>query len=436
MSENIDPAAIDIGVLNQRGISAFQAGEHVTAVKYFAAAANTLEGGIGAPEQHTIADLVNRNLMFAAKSAGNTELLALALKRIVQLTPSDLGAWAQLDQLERAEIGARLIALEGGTSGFVSSHIRPKRADAVGVCPAKASQLKIAMVLQGPLLLEHHFTVETIKLYRKLFPDLSLVVSTWVGESGDEVESLRRAGAHVLQNEKPSIAGNGNVNMQLVSAQAGIAYAHDIGCQYILKSRTDYRIYDQHFFLNAMSLFSAFPLSENCRAQQRDRILIFDDMNLYRLYTVHDRNMFGSATDMLNYWSAPLDQRSDLGKGESPLDLAKAGVCESYYLARYMELLNRPLHWTLDDYWDILKDYFIVMDHGAADMYWCKHNRYAEYRMRHYSFDSNFAVLGFHEWLRISQGQQPFAGDARIFERRSGASISDVLTEWNNQAKD
>jgi hypothetical protein len=55
--------------------------------------------------------------------------------------------------------------------------------------------------------------------------------------------------------------------------------------------------------------------------------------------------------------------------------------------------------------------------------------------MRLYSFDSNFAILGFHEWLRLSQGLWPLVGDARIPDRKSGASISDILTEWHERPK-
>jgi hypothetical protein len=173
----------------------------------------------------------------------------------------------------------------------------------------------------------------------------------------------------------------------------------------------------------------------NSGGRQQERILVFDDMNLYRLYTIHDRNMFGLASDISRYWDAPLDLRVDLGPGETPMDLAKIGVCESYYLARYMEFLGRPLQWSLEDYWDILKEHFIVMDHSSADMYWCKHDRHSEYRMRLYSFDSNFAILGFYEWLRLSQGLWPFVGDSRIPDRKSGASISDILAESHEQPK-
>ena len=37
----------------------------------------------------------------------------------------------------------------------------------------------VAIVIQGPLILDNHFTLNTVKLYKRYYPGCKVIVSTW-----------------------------------------------------------------------------------------------------------------------------------------------------------------------------------------------------------------------------------------------------------------
>ena len=54
---------------------------------------------------------------------------------------------------------------------FFTFHLRPKRADKIGTVADKSLKYsKVAIVIQGPIVYDEDFTLETIKLYKKIFP--------------------------------------------------------------------------------------------------------------------------------------------------------------------------------------------------------------------------------------------------------------------------
>ena len=55
-------------------------------------------------------------------------------------------------------------------NNLLTYHLRPKYADDVNTVsanPIEAGQL--AVIIQGPLILENNFTIESIRLYQKIF---------------------------------------------------------------------------------------------------------------------------------------------------------------------------------------------------------------------------------------------------------------------------
>ena len=65
-----------------------------------------------------------------------------------------------------------------------------------------------AIVLQGPIAYENNYTADTIRLYRKVYPNAPIVVSTWPGESTDDFRKIcRENSVALLENVPPEIAG-------------------------------------------------------------------------------------------------------------------------------------------------------------------------------------------------------------------------------------
>ena len=208
----------------------------------------------------------------------------------------------------------------------------------------------------------------------------------------------------MVLNQKPEVKGPANVNLQIKSTSAGIAVAAVDGYDYVLKTRTDCRIHAPDFFIHAFDLLATFPMSKDFHGKQRERLVSVAEGSKYALFMIPDKNMFGNILDMKRYWSPELDLRPNKFSTENILTMAEYGVVESYFAKKYIKTLGLPYECSLDYYWWVLASHFTVIDHCSADIYWCKYNRYREFKNMHYFGPSSYDSLGFKDWLRIYQG--------------------------------
>lgn len=350
----------------------------------------------------------------------NDEAIA-ALESAVKHDPNLLQAQGLLRNLRARKSVAQM---EADIQMIATAHFRPLLADQLRLEPDVSTGRKIAMVMQGPLQRDFDFTVESVKIYRKIFPDVQVVVSTWEGEDAASVDEMRNDGAVVLLNTPPSHRGPGNnINMQVCSAAAGVLWAKENGFDYCLKTRTDFRIFNPSLFVDCLTLQKAFPLAHSYAQSQR--LVAFSNHVKYMPYTLPDVNMFGAIDDMVQYWTPPYDDRT-VFHFQTLMQLAKSLHAEAWFLTHYVGKLGRQVHWSLQDYWDIIKDHFVFMDSPAADIYWRK-APYTEYRWKLYEASSNFETFGFAEWLRLYTGLYPMNADPRIADRPGATAINDIL---------
>ena len=118
-----------------------------------------------------------------------------------------------------------------------------------------------AIVIQGPIAYDNNYTVETFKLYRLIYPNAPIVVSTWKGEATDAFRrECKENSVVLLENEPPKERGTGNVNLQLKSSLQGVKFvqAHT-SAKFVLKTRTDQRINRFEFLLYFKNLLRTFP---------------------------------------------------------------------------------------------------------------------------------------------------------------------------------
>jgi hypothetical protein len=174
-------------------------------------------------------------------------------------------------------------------------------------------------------------------------------------------------------------------------------------------------------------LISGFPLDESASFGQVARLVSVGEGGKYAFMVVPDRIMFGTVADMKSYWCVPLDTRVAPAAFGSLVEMAEFGVAESYLSKIFCNTKGISLEFSLDFYWNILRDYFVFMDQTSADIYWCKHNRAREFRNVHYFGPSSFDSFGFKEWFRLYRGTFPFKSDSRIILRPHGALLSDLL---------
>ena len=134
-----------------------------------------------------------------------------------------------------------------------------------------------AIVLQGPIEHKDNFTLETIRTYQKIFPSEEIILSTWNTISEKELKQFEDLGCHIVLSPYPKMSGRGNINYQITSSYAGVKKAKDIGCKYVIKSRTDQRITKSNIVDYMRNLIESFDSNNE---NQDERLVILQGSTL------------------------------------------------------------------------------------------------------------------------------------------------------------
>lgn len=303
-----------------------------------------------------------------------------------------------------------------GGDYFATLHHRPKRFDRIGTWPdPECKSDGCAIVMQGPIAHQDDFTVDTLRLYRRNMPEAALILSTWEDEDPGILARVEDIGVTVVKSRKPSVAGLSNINMQIVNSGAGVRQAASQGARWIMKTRTDQRLYEPNVLPFLIGLAESFPVAGE--TQQRNRIIAIGHGSLkFAPYHITDQTLFGDAEDMLAYWSAPLQDealmarwpqgRESIYLNHSIAEQIRETVPESYLASHFLVRMGRSLDWTLADSWAAYRDHFCFADYGTTDFYWVKTQTYTgrEYT-RVYDGIVNRREMNFLEWMLLYAGQ-------------------------------
>lgn len=305
---------------------------------------------------------------------------------------------------------------------FLTIHRRPVAASQIGTWSLHdANEATTAIVMQGPLVGELNFTLETVRLYKKHYPLSPVIISTWESESATIRTALQAAGAVVVTSTKPPVTGIGNVNLQLVSTLTGMRKAKELGATFVYKTRCDQRAYAPNLNAALRALLTTFP--PKAGTTQTHRIIGSSFGTLKHVpYLFTDVFQFGHIDDMLAYWSAPHDPRTTPSKMITTVqDLIDERMCEAYLCSTYLERIGRPLDWTIADWWQACADHFIVVDHAAIDLFFYKYDVYHEHRSRRYEYVGNDAPMTFFDWIQLHRNSAPTPPESWKLLNRMGA---------------
>ena len=81
-------------------------------------------------------------------------------------------------------------------------------------------------------------------------------------------------------------------------------------------------------------------------------------------------------------------------------------INEVYFMNDFLERNGHKLKWTLKDYWNILKNRFIVIDASNLDFLWPKYS-FIEERWKNYDKNLVFKEICFSDWLLIKNDLMP-----------------------------
>ena len=289
---------------------------------------------------------------------------------------------------------------------FVTEKRRPRHLHERNEFWTADNRSDTALVLQGPLPESDSFTEETVRLYRANFPLAPILVSTWTGESPSKLKALEHLGAHVLVQDRPTHAGVHNGNLQMASASLGVLEAKRLGASFVVKTRTDQRIYSDKLLGHMHALIELFPLNEALPRQKQRIVGISLNTFAYRMYRLSDMFQFGAVDDMVTFWNGQLDERhlQTPIRAATHRQFATANVCEVYFCSQFLARTGWNLNWTASDSWNALASRFVIADASSLDLYWPKYTNQEE-RWRTYNGNPRFLEIDFASWLLMKQGK-------------------------------
>ncbi len=232
----------------------------------------------------------------------------------------------------------------------------------------------LCIVIQGPIVKENDFTLETCKIYKKIFNNSeTIILSTWDTEDKKYLKNFEAIGVKVLLSKAPDFAGRANLNYQILSTMKGLEEGEKLGCEYAIKTRTDQRFYSTNLSRDLFNLLKIYPPSPNYNMHSRLIALSFNSFK-YRYYGISDMFLFGNTQDMLKYWNSPLDTKKyEEYKTIKQKDLWQQYCSETYIASHFLKNIGVTPEFTLKHTWKIYKDLFIFIDKEILDMYWPKY---------------------------------------------------------------
>lgn len=306
-------------------------------------------------------------------------------------------------------------------NAFTTFHSRPKNSlYSRDESNSLDSTVLTALVIQGPILMDENFTIETIRIYKKTFENHLIIISTWEDTDQRIIRQLNQEGVIVVLSKKPAFNGPLNINLQIESSKAGILKAKEMGAEFVYKSRTDQRMY-KNLTGFLIALQQTFPIKRDLGQTLRIIACSFTTLK-YRPYGIGDMLMFGHISDMQDYWDSQYDMREILSVEHDKLSIVEYGrirLAETYLCTNYLLKKGYILKWSIEDSWRVYTDLFCVVDAEMFDLFWFKYDWRIEKHFHYFKFNT-MQCLKFSDWLEIKSNWNRILIDESILNKREG----------------
>ena len=292
--------------------------------------------------------------------------------------------------------------IDNTKNNYLTYHLRPKKAEDFNLESTCKIDEKIAVIIQGPIQEKFDFLKNTLEIYKKIFKNSIIIISTWKSEDIEKINTLKDKDIYILFNDEPE-KSQSNIDHQIFSTNMALKLAINHNAKYSIKTRADVRLNKSNLETFFISLIKTFPVKSNSLIKSRivvPSLITFK----FRIFSLSDIVMFGETNDLLQYFDLELFRdglkKFDLNekkllKNETPV------VAEIFLCARFMNKLDNSINWNLENWWDSLKNYFCIIDNSSLDLFWYKYDWNYEYRyIRTYS-DKFARAIDFQDWLSL-----------------------------------
>ena len=292
--------------------------------------------------------------------------------------------------------------IDNTKNNYLTYHLRPKKAEDFNLESTCKIDEKIAIIIQGPIQEKFDFLKNTLEIYKKIFKNSIIIISTWKSEDIEKINTLKDENIYILFNDEPE-KSQSNIDHQIFSTNIALKFAMNHNAKYSIKTRADVRLNKSNLETFFISLIKTFPVKSNSLI--KSRIIVPSLITFkFRIFSLSDIVMFGETNDLLQYFDLELFRdglkKFDLNekkllKNETPV------VAEIFLCARFMNKLDNSINWNLESWWDSLKNYFCIIDNSSLDLFWHKYDWNYEYRyIRTYS-DKFARAIDFQDWLSL-----------------------------------
>ena len=286
---------------------------------------------------------------------------------------------------------------------FLSVIIRPRFSKEIKYLSYNNEKNKFGLIIQGPISDQKDFLIESLKIYKKIFKNVYIVISTWENEK-KYLKKLRPLCNHIIFNKIPTNKGIANINLQTISTFNALKHLKKKKILYCLKSRTDCRIYNPKTFIFLYNLLVTFGTGKSAK-KVKNRILASSNYSCkYRLYGITDILLFSTTSELIKYFDKELFHIGikKIGiKNKNYIFQNNYITAESYLCAKYLYNNEIKIKWTMRHWEQMLKEIFCIFDASSVDFYWNKYEKIFEQRRGiNYSFYDN-RNLTFADWFTI-----------------------------------
>lgn len=259
----------------------------------------------------------------------------------------------------------------------------------------------VSIIIQGNLIFEEDFTLNTVKLYQTIYKEADIILSTWDEYSESQLSVFNELKISVILNKKPDYSGLANVNFQIKSTGSGIDLALKKGKKYTIKTRTDQRFYGLNLIDSLICLLNTFPISNEKRASSR---IITTSLGSYatRMYSLSDMFQFGETLDLKVFWGVDFQQKFQIDNyfvnKKMTYKESIEFLPEVYLITNYINKCGAEINWSFEQSNKVIADYFLVVDRQFIDIIWNKYTlneRWKEY----YNAVDELVEYTFKDWL-------------------------------------
>lgn len=232
---------------------------------------------------------------------------------------------------------------------------------------------QVGIVVQGPLITRGDITFRICESLLCRYPSVPVILSTWSIKNEPYLEKFRELGVTVQVCDPPLYPGIGNINMQITTTKEGLGVANQLGCKFVLKMRTD-TWFSEPDFLNY--LCEEFIL-QSSELECAPIVVTSFNTSRVREFSINDQIQFGTISDLLVFWDAPLDHRTleELPyslNSLNPTQHSKNRLAEVWLITHYLESKGIDYEFTQPSYVEVITKYFVVIDESVLGMVWYK----------------------------------------------------------------